>query len=182
VPVLPVLELGGRGECLRALERGDADRLFELMNDPDVLAWVDPAGCTGAQAIARITASMPGLDDRGGELAISGADELMLGTISLSFYGPTRGSIGFELLPDARGRGTATYAVEALTQWAYDTYPELVRRSCGSWSGTNRRSGLPSEPDLSARESFPRAIRWETSSATLSSTRGCVPTRARSRH
>jgi RimJ/RimL family protein N-acetyltransferase len=52
--------------------------------------------------------------------AILGAGDRLLGTISLRLYRHESAEVGYDLLPDGRGRGIATRAVRLVARWAFD--------------------------------------------------------------
>jgi RimJ/RimL family protein N-acetyltransferase len=125
---LPDLRLVGDGFLIRRLAAADAEGLRELRADPEVRRWSDPGELTLAEARAEIetvtaawSAGTPAL------LAVAAPDGSFLGTIGLTLYGSRRASVGYDLLPSARGRGIATAAVRLLTAWAFAQFPELVR-------------------------------------------------------
>jgi RimJ/RimL family protein N-acetyltransferase len=125
---LPDLRLEGDGFLIRRLAAADAEGLRELRADPDVRRWSDPRELTLDEALAEIEAvTATWSADTPALLAISAPDESFLGTIGLTLYGSRRASVGYDLLPSARGRGIATGAVRLLAAWAFDRFPELVR-------------------------------------------------------
>ena len=114
---------------LRPLAPEDAADLARLRQDPETMRWAHPSGCTveeAKRAIAEADAAM-----RAGEayeLAIvPAASDLLLGTIVVRLYGATRASVGYDVAPEARGRGIATRALNAASAWAFETFPKLER-------------------------------------------------------
>ncbi|MEO3814460.1 GNAT family N-acetyltransferase [Sphaerisporangium sp. B11E5] len=127
--------------ALRPLTGDDAAAVVRGCNDPGIARFVPgiPVPYT-EDDFQEFLASVPGQWERGGLcLAIAGAaDGGWLGTVSLKPPGP-RGSveIGYLVGPWARGRGVATAAVRALTEWAFDKgvyRVELVTDLDNAWS------------------------------------------------
>jgi [ribosomal protein S5]-alanine N-acetyltransferase len=130
VPELPpdvVLELGD--VVLRRLRRDDAAALAGLRSDADIVRWSNPGGSTPDEAARAIAeAEEDWRSGRRAELAMARkTDDTLVGSISLTFYGEARASIGFEVAPEARRRGIATRAVATLCTWALTAFPALVR-------------------------------------------------------
>jgi len=122
------VRLEGTGFVIRRLVAADADELRELRSDPEVRRWSDPRELTLDEARTEIdTAAAAWSAGAAAHLAIAAADESFLGTIGLPLYGERRASVGYDLLPSARGRGVATGAVRLVTDWAFEQFPELVR-------------------------------------------------------
>jgi RimJ/RimL family protein N-acetyltransferase len=129
VPELPdEVRLDGDRFRLRRLLPADADGLHELRADPEVRRWSDPRELTIDEARAEVDAARAAWSEGSSALlAISALDESFLGTIGLHWYGAKRASVGYDLVPSARGRGIATDAVRLLASWAFERFPELVR-------------------------------------------------------
>jgi ribosomal-protein-alanine N-acetyltransferase len=152
---------------LRRLRADDAAALARLRSDPDVVRWSQPGGCTPAEAAAEIDeAERAWSDGRRAELAIAtrGGDELV-GAISLTLYGDRRASVGFDVAPDARGRGVATRSTDALCSWAFETWPRLVRIELWALPGNEgtirvaERTGFRREGVLRSRLPFGDDVR-----------------------
>lgn len=115
--------------ALRRLRPDDAAALARLRSDAEIVRWSSPGGCTldeAARAIAE--ADEDWRSGKRAELAIvQSTDDALVGSISLTFYGEARASVGFDVAAAARGRGIATRAVATLCTWALAAFPELVR-------------------------------------------------------
>ena len=119
---IPHVELAVAGLRLRAPLPGDADDALEMMRDPQVVIW-NPApnivDVASAQAwLARNADWTPG--DHA-TFSVLDPDRRYVGVVSLHHvdrYQAT-GDIGYRVAPWARGRGVATAAVRAVTDWAF---------------------------------------------------------------
>lgn len=102
---------------LRAADERDLDPIQVGIEDPDVVRWIGPAHGTAAELMAlnerRAAAGSP-------TFCICEQQDRCLGLVWLNRDDDdsTTGSIGYFLLPDARGRGLATRAVRVLAAWA----------------------------------------------------------------
>ncbi|MEV8525893.1 GNAT family N-acetyltransferase [Streptomyces sp. NPDC052000] len=121
-------ELTGHGLRLRAWRDDDADvdAVMRGLNDPEVTRWgppVEPLDVAGARAFIHRAAERWA----GGRFApycVADADTgAPLGSVALHnvFLPMGHAGIGYWLLPEARGRGAVTGAVNLLTAWAFDT-------------------------------------------------------------
>ncbi|MFP5019749.1 GNAT family N-acetyltransferase [Pseudonocardia phyllosphaerae] len=123
----PVRTLDGAGVRLRAPAEHDLDRHVEACSDPASRWWSAtlPHSCTRDDAEAWLQRA--GLDAALGRAVVwtiaDPADDRYRGTVSVHAmdrpYTPTGGEIGFRLHPDARGRGVASAAVEAVITHAF---------------------------------------------------------------
>lgn len=101
---------------LRAMEPRDLPAIEAGMNDPDVIRWIGPPDRSPQDVLLQD-------DERWAQgsptLAICEPDGRCVGKVWLSVSETDRstGSIGYWLLPVARGRGFATSAVRLLSSW-----------------------------------------------------------------
>jgi RimJ/RimL family protein N-acetyltransferase len=160
------LPLEGEGFRLRGALPGDAAALAAVRSDPDVLRWVDPSACSVEQAEGIIRSAAEAWADGSSALfSIVSTEGELLGTLSLTFYGPRRASIGFDLDPAARGRGVATAAVELVSAWAFERFSPLARLELWILPGNERsirvaeRAGYQREGVLRSRFPFGDAVR-----------------------
>lgn len=159
------LELGD--VRLRRLRRTDAAALARLRSDPDVVRWSQPGGCTSEEAVAALEgAEQEWSDGTRAELAIAThEDDVLVGSISLTFYGASRAGVGFDVAPEARGRGIATRATDALCSWAFERFPQLVRIELWALPGNDasmrvaERAGFRYEGVLRSRLPFGGELR-----------------------
>jgi RimJ/RimL family protein N-acetyltransferase len=102
----------------------EAQRAFEMLNDPAVLRWNKARDCPDletAEAWLR-----DGADWSDGThatwSAIDRAGGLMVGNVSLFAFDPDDrvAKIGYRVHPDARGRGVARQMVDALARWGFE--------------------------------------------------------------
>lgn len=125
-PTLQTVTRDGRPVRLRPLRRDDVPACVQACRDPDTVRYTtipDPYDETYAEQF--ILRDAPARWARGTEavFAIADADDAMVGTISLRLPGdelftPT-GDVGYLIGPWARGRGYASAALRALTDWGF---------------------------------------------------------------
>jgi ribosomal-protein-alanine N-acetyltransferase len=160
----PVLE--SEQVRLRPLRPEDTEAL-QRANDEEILRWSSPQRIDEAGAAALLRdAGNRWMDRRGGLWAIAepGADELA-GTAGLTLYPGSRGSIGYDVAPWARRRGLATGALRLLSDWAFETLPELVRLELWVIPGNEgslavaRRAGYRQEGVFRSRLPFGEELR-----------------------
>ncbi len=125
LPEDPTIDAGG--VKLRRLRAADAAALAAIRDDPLSVQWSHPGGCTLAEAEAAIAEA----DEQwragvAAELALE-EDGVVVGSIYVRFYDPTRASVALDVAPASRGRGVATRAVAAACDWAFGTFEPLVR-------------------------------------------------------
>jgi RimJ/RimL family protein N-acetyltransferase len=168
--------------AIRPLAIADAEALSLLRADPDVRRWSDPEELTPLQARAEIEAlGRAWADGKMFGFAIANdEDDALLGALSLTTYGPFRASVGYDLLPTARGRGIATRAVRLAADWAFEHFPELVRLELWTAVGNERservaeRAGFIREGVLRSRLPFGDELRDVTVFSLLRAERGAV--------
>jgi RimJ/RimL family protein N-acetyltransferase len=125
-PTLQTVTRDGRPVRLRPLRPEDVPACVRACRDPDTVRYTtvpDPYDETHAERF--ILSDAPALWARGTEavFAVADADDAMVGTISLRLHGdelftPT-GDVGYLIGPWARGRGYASAALRALTDWGF---------------------------------------------------------------
>ena len=102
---------------LRASEPRDLPAIDAGIHDPDVIRWVGPPEGSAMDVLAlnrqRWASGSP-------TLSICERDGECVGLVWLNVReaDQTTGSVGYWLLPSARGRGIATRAVRLLSGWA----------------------------------------------------------------
>ncbi|MCT9935046.1 GNAT family N-acetyltransferase [Planotetraspora sp. A-T 1434] len=109
---------------LRTPETSDADGITRACADPDIARFIPlvPSPYTRDDALLWITELAPGGWEAGGaEFVIAGPGEAeLLGVIGLKPVDRLgNGEVGYWVAPWARGRGVATAAVRALSEWAF---------------------------------------------------------------
>jgi ribosomal-protein-alanine N-acetyltransferase len=112
---------------LRPFADGDADALFALHSNPDVLRYWDAPPWTDHSRAVRFLATCQEIAEEGSgaRLAVERvADGSFLGWCGLSQWNPVyrSASLGYCLGEAAWGQGYATEAAHALLRWAYDTW------------------------------------------------------------
>jgi len=102
---------------LRPADERDLDAIQAGIEDPDVVRWIGPAHGTAAETLAlnerRAAAGSP-------TFCVCEQEDRCLGLAWLNRDDDdaSAASIGYFLLPGARGRGLATRAVRLLAAWA----------------------------------------------------------------
>jgi RimJ/RimL family protein N-acetyltransferase len=99
-----------REHDLRAIERGTAD--------PDVVRWMGPFG-SAREVLERNLSRWA--DGTRATFSICDQTDICLGHVWVilgDLEDPGRGSVGYWLLPEARGKGFATRSVQLVSRWA----------------------------------------------------------------
>lgn len=120
----PTLTIGG-GE-LRAWSETDVDVLVSAWADPDIAMWNsvprEPTASTAGRWIAGVADRQTQLLSIDWVIDVPAAGGVV-GEVGLSGFNPAHNGamIGYWLLPVGRGKGLATAAVAAISEWAYAT-------------------------------------------------------------
>jgi ribosomal-protein-alanine N-acetyltransferase len=111
------LRLTDGSVVLRVSEPRDLPAIDAGIHDPDVIRWVGP---TRGSAIDVLALNRQRWASGSPTLSICERDGECVGLVWLNVReaDQTTGSIGYWLLPSARGRGIATRAVRLLSDWA----------------------------------------------------------------
>lgn len=115
-PVLPAGEL-----VLRPWREDDAPELVRAYGDPDIAYWHARA-LTHSEAVAWVRSRAERWQtELGADWAVTRAD-LLVGRAALRTIDLAEGwaEVAYWVLPEHRGRGVASSAVDALTDWAFD--------------------------------------------------------------
>jgi RimJ/RimL family protein N-acetyltransferase len=105
---------------LRLPDERDSDCITAGIADPDVVRWLGPLPGSAEEVMAlnraRAAAGSP-------TFAVCERDDRCIGLawLNRNDEDPATGSIGYWLLPEARGRGVATRAVQLIVGWAGET-------------------------------------------------------------
>lgn len=121
-PVLPA----DRGLRLRPWEAADAPAFLAAYQDDEIRRWHTrrPEPSSEARVLEWFEAyRRDWAAERGGHWAVDRGDGEVLGRIAMRGWDFDDGNAGvaYWVLPEARGAGVATCAVEALTAWAWST-------------------------------------------------------------
>ena len=116
-PPAPDPPLTDGSVVLRASEPRDAPAIEAGIHDPDVIRWIGP---TKGSAIDVIAQNQQRLASGSPTLSICEPDGTCVGQVWVNVReeDQTTGSVGYWLLPTARGRGLATRAVRLISRWA----------------------------------------------------------------
>jgi [ribosomal protein S5]-alanine N-acetyltransferase len=116
-PLVPDPPLTDGSVLLRASEPRDLPAIDAGIHDPDVIRWIGP---TEGSAIDVIALNQQRWANGSPTLSICERDGTCVGLvwINVGEADQTTGSVGYWLLPMARGRGLATRAVRLVSGWA----------------------------------------------------------------
>ncbi|WP_328318070.1 GNAT family N-acetyltransferase [Streptomyces sp. NBC_00388] len=117
-------EVRGLGLGLRPWGAADADAMLRGFTDPEFLRWNTPLGPFTDLAGARLAIGNRNAGWLRGDLAQYAITEdgVVVGSVGLSAINRhmCRATVGYWVLPEARGRGIATRALELCTRWAFE--------------------------------------------------------------
>jgi RimJ/RimL family protein N-acetyltransferase len=124
LPAFPRLQ--GKRVCMRAPTPGDANALFALFADPEVMRyWSRPPMTARAEAEGLIGEILDGFAQRTilNWMVVSRSDDALIGTCALFRIERRhrRAEIGYSLRSDHWGRGLAAEAVSLMLDWAFRT-------------------------------------------------------------
>jgi len=124
LPAFPALT--GRRVHLRGPRADDADAVFTLFADPDVMRyWSRPPMTVRAEAEGLIDEIGESFSTRAGFnwMVVQPEDDAVIGTVALFRFEPRhrRAEIGYSLRSDHWGRGLAAEAVTVMLDWAIRT-------------------------------------------------------------
>jgi RimJ/RimL family protein N-acetyltransferase len=124
LPAFPRLQ--GKRVCMRAPTQGDANALFALFADPEVMRyWSRPPMTARAEAEGLIGEILDGFAQRTilNWMVVSRSDDALIGTCALFRIERRhrRAEIGYSLRSDHWGRGLAAEAVSLMLDWAFRT-------------------------------------------------------------
>jgi ribosomal-protein-alanine N-acetyltransferase len=113
----PIPVLSDDHALLRATEPRDLPAIEAGIHDPDVVRWIGPPEPSAQDVLVRNEARWA---HGSPTLSICELDGTCVGLVWLNIRETDRttGSVGYWLLPAARGRGLATSAVRLLSGWA----------------------------------------------------------------
>jgi ribosomal-protein-alanine N-acetyltransferase len=124
LPAFPALT--GRRVHLRGPRADDADAVFTLFSDPDVMRyWSRPPMTVRAEAEGLIDEIGESFSTRSGFnwMVVQPDDDAVIGTVALFRFEPRhrRAEIGYSLRSDHWGHGLAAEAVTVMLDWAIRT-------------------------------------------------------------
>jgi len=104
---------------LRAPDERDLGAIDQGIHDPAVIRWFGQPDASAAEVLAL---NRQRWRDGSPTFAVCEIDDVCVGHvwINRTTQDPAVGSIGYWLLPAARGQGLATRAVRLLTQWSVE--------------------------------------------------------------
>jgi RimJ/RimL family protein N-acetyltransferase len=118
---------GGAELRLRPWADADAESLVEIHRDPAMRRWVRQSIEDTADALEWLEIQHRGW--RTGERLCFAVGEPLSACVVLKRRDPDgdTAAVGYWTAPAVRGRGIAVLATDALSRWAFDTFPELTR-------------------------------------------------------
>jgi RimJ/RimL family protein N-acetyltransferase len=115
------VEIPGDGVLLRPWRLDDAPAITAACQDPEIARWIPliPTPYTGQDAHDFLEHIMVS-DDSYGFAIVDGDSGELAGSISIRLQRFSTGHIGYWVAREARGRGVATAALNALCRWGVD--------------------------------------------------------------
>lgn len=138
---------------LRKPGERDLDAIDRGINDPDVIRWFGQPIMTATELLElNRTRWRTGT---GATFAICGPNDECVGHVFLNMSDARRGTVGYWLLPEARGLGYATRSVRLVSRWAIrDVRVDDLRLFTEPWNEASlrvaERSGFRREGILRA--------------------------------
>jgi RimJ/RimL family protein N-acetyltransferase len=102
---------------LRPADERDIDAIGRGIADPDVLRWIGPRTESAREVLERNRRRW--IDGTGPTFAICDPDDVCIGHVWVNTE-ESAATVGYWLLPEARGRGLATRSVCLISTWAFD--------------------------------------------------------------
>lgn len=102
---------------LRPLVETDIAAVEAALGDPEICRWFDNRGVSAREVVERAVKRWQA--GEGAEFAVLDAGECV-GSIWLTLSVEGRATIGYWLLPGARGKGLVTHALLLVSRWAFD--------------------------------------------------------------
>jgi RimJ/RimL family protein N-acetyltransferase len=111
---------------LRPPAEEDAAAAYELLNDPDVKLWNPARDCPDLETAAAWCRDGAAWPEDGSWSVFHAVDPdvgTMVGNVTLADIDTDLkvATIGYRVLPSARGRGVARQMVDAVTRWAFES-------------------------------------------------------------
>jgi RimJ/RimL family protein N-acetyltransferase len=101
---------------LRPPNEGDLPAIEHRIADPEVLRWVGPVEYSARQILELNRSRWA--EGTCATFSISDPKDDCGGHVWVELQGSGRGSVGYWLLPEARGKGLATRSVRLISRWA----------------------------------------------------------------
>jgi [ribosomal protein S5]-alanine N-acetyltransferase len=102
--------------ALRPLSLGDAVVVEAALDDPDICRWFDNRGVSARDVVERAVSRWQ--SGEAAEFALLDLEECV-GSLWLTLGADGRASVGYWLLPRARGKGITARALVLVSQWAF---------------------------------------------------------------
>jgi len=102
---------------LHPLGATDIAAVEAAVDDPEICRWFDNRGVSARDVVERAAARWQGAE--AAEFALVDVGECV-GSLWLTLGADSRATLGYWLLPHARGKGLATHALVLVSRWAFD--------------------------------------------------------------
>lgn len=124
MPPIPDRSLTDGVVVLRPPDERDLDAIDRALRDPGVIGAFGRATLSAAELLGLNRRRRQ--DGTSATFAICDAGDECVGHVFVNLGDARRGTVGYWLLPEARGRGLATRAVRLISRWAF-TELDLAR-------------------------------------------------------
>jgi [ribosomal protein S5]-alanine N-acetyltransferase len=104
---------------LQPLASSDVSAVEAALDDPEITRWFDNSGVSAQDVVDRAASRWEQFE--AAEFAIVDSGDCV-GSIWLNFGPSHRASVGYWLLPRARGKGLVTRALLLVSRWAFDEF------------------------------------------------------------
>jgi RimJ/RimL family protein N-acetyltransferase len=101
---------------LRPPNEGDLPAIEQRITDPEVVRWVGPVEHSAREFLELNRSRWS--EGTGATFSICDPKDECGGHVWVELQGSGRGSVGYWLLPEARGKGLATRSVRLISAWA----------------------------------------------------------------
>ena len=102
---------------LRPLAATDIATVEAALEDPEICRWFDNRGVSAREVVQRAVSRWQAAE--GAEFAVLDAGECV-GSVWLTLGADSRATVGYWLLPEARGKGLVTHALVLVSRWAFE--------------------------------------------------------------
>jgi RimJ/RimL family protein N-acetyltransferase len=123
-PIEPV-ELTAGAFRLRPWRPEDVDAVWKAFKDPDLRLWNGSGVVTREDALALVGRRLDWTSGSHASWVVVDVDDVLLGSVSLHSIDRLQNDaeIGYWTAPEARGRGIAALATDAVCRWGFGALP-----------------------------------------------------------
>jgi RimJ/RimL family protein N-acetyltransferase len=109
--------LGDVVVSLRPLRTTDVAIVEAALDDPEICRWFDNRGVSAHDVVERAVTRWQ--DAEAAEFALLDGDQCV-GSLWLTLGADSRATVGYWILPHARGKGLVTHALALTSHWAFE--------------------------------------------------------------